>query len=125
MDLLNQLVPDYVDTRTRRLELAKQVTELQEKEAGLKAAILQIMQANELSVVGTGRVQLVRRTITKYGCNDWPSLFSYISASGNWQLLQQRLSEPAVAELFASASDPVPAIYSFDIEDLSRPQKVR
>lgn len=95
---LARLADSYIAARNARLALAKEVDKLQETESELKASLMAALSsAGAMGVAGkAGRVTLV--TKEEPTVRDWQAFYAYIVRNDAFDLLQKRLSAPAVRE---------------------------
>jgi hypothetical protein len=95
---LSQMVDAYIEMREQRLSMDRAAAELKEQESELKAALMTALAENKASAVGgrTHRVTLKNKDVPTV--TNWPALYDYITHNDAFDLLQKRLSGPAVEE---------------------------
>jgi hypothetical protein len=86
------------ETKQERLGLQKQVDLLKEKESALTQEIIDTLPKSSATGVA-GRVAACR-VVTKEvpTVTDWEALYAFIKKNNAFELLQRRLSVPAVTE---------------------------
>lgn len=106
------------ETRAARLELQKQVDELKKNEAELKDHLINSLPKSDASGV-SGKVanaKITKKTIPQV--EDWEAVQKYIKRTNAFDLLQRRLSAPAVTERW-DAGKTVPGVTKFIAVDVS------
>lgn len=107
--------------RADRLKLQKSVTALEEQESALREHIINNLPKSQATGIA-GKV--ARATIDSKSVpqvEDWDRLYDYISKNrkkGAFALLQRRLSDAAVRELW-DADKVVPGVKSFTVKTVS------
>lgn len=104
--------------RERRLELKRELEDLEKQERILKQELIQhIQEANVPGVMGKlANISLVAKTVPIV--EDWGALDDYILATGDLSLLQRRLGVKAVNERWEAGED-VPGVTTETNYDLS------
>lgn len=120
---LGEAVDLYRETRDLRLDMEKeaeaQIAPIKSFEDKLRAHIIQALSESSgvTGVAGKAyRAQLVLKRMPKV--TDWAQVFTWVRDTGRFDLLQKRLSNPAVAGLWESDVD-VPGIEPVAITELS------
>ncbi len=92
------LADQYAEVRAARLELQKLSERVKERESELYKMILANLEASpDTGAAGHNyRVQLVSKT--RNNVKDWPTLHAHIQKTGDFEMLQKRLADKAVAE---------------------------
>lgn len=121
MDLkeLAVLVDRYIQAREERRALEAQADKMKEElEQPLKAQILVALKESGAGSVGGTKYQaaLVKKTTPQV--TDWSALYAHIQKTGEFELLQRRLSPPAVKERWDEKEE-VPGVSPIQMEDLS------
>lgn len=107
----------YYTTRQERLELDRQADELKKIEAAIKDHLINNLQKDTTGVAGKlCRVQVVIKPEPQV--EDWPSFYAYVAKTKSFDLLQRRVSAPAVRERW-EANKEIPGISAFQKVDLS------
>jgi hypothetical protein len=110
---------DYIyDLKQRRLALQKDVAALEAEEKALRAHLIEKLPLqNASSIAGiSARVSLEPRTVPTVG--DWDAVFRFIKKTGKFELLQRRLSDAVVKELWDDGKK-VPGVGQLEITVLS------
>jgi hypothetical protein len=103
--------------RDRRLEMKKVVDALEEEEKALKEHIINTLPKSDTGAQGkTHRVSVVTKTIPQV--KDWNEFYKYIKRTNNFDLLQRRLSETAVSEIWDTGKT-VPGVSTFQVVSVS------
>jgi hypothetical protein len=88
----------YQEVRDQRLELQRQTDKLKEREDELKATLLATLQEQGVGGVSGKRYRVeVKLTVVPVVTN-WPEVYEYIKANDAFDILQTRLSAPAIRE---------------------------
>lgn len=117
---LGACADEMYQTRAARLALQKEVAELEKRESILKNHIIDTMPKSDGGAVG----KLVRVTIVskvRAQAKDWEAFWEYVwknRKKGATALVQRRLSEAAVKEIWDSGKE-IPGVESFTTLDLS------
>jgi hypothetical protein len=104
--------------RNQRLALQKQAEELQSVETALRAELIESIEKNNATGVSGQlvRVSVVHKRVPR--ATDWAALWKYIADTGSFDLMQRRLSDPAVKERWTDNQE-VPGVEAVDVTDLS------
>lgn len=109
----------YADVREQRLAMEKFVAEgIKARETEIRKHMQQVL-AESTDTGASGlvyRVQLVRKTGLR--ATDWSQVFAFVQQHGAFEILQKRLSEPAVREL-AESGVTIPGVEAYTYDDLS------
>ena len=83
-------------TRQSRLELQKQVDELASRESQLKTHLIAEFQRTGSTSIGgkIAKAELVEKE--EPTVLDWEALWKYVAKTKSWDILQKRISAPAV-----------------------------
>ena len=109
----------YSEVRDLRLAMQKATDEVKAREIEVHKMILgTLIESPDNGAAGEKcRVQLVRKT--HFNPKDWPALHGWIQRNGAFELLQKRLSTPAVKELYEKYEQLPPGIEKAEVDDLS------
>lgn len=112
------MVDEYISLREQRLALERQAETIKEKETEVKAGLIEALATNKAGGVAgkTHRVTLRTKSIPQV--HDWPKLYEYIRQNDAFDLLQRRLSAPAVAERWDARFD-VGGVIAVNVTDIS------
>lgn len=109
----------YADVREKRLAMEKEAALVKDRETEIYNAILSTL--NESADSGASgkhhRVQRVMKTVQSV--TDWPQLWAFIRETGNFEMLQKRLSDKAAAEWAEANGTQVPGVGEREIATLS------
>ena len=87
----DRLAKIYVKIRSKRLELEKQVQELQDQQDIVAKEILELCKEQGTFTMRTEHGTISRRVTKKYWSSDWHSMFEFIKEHDAFALLQQRI----------------------------------
>ena len=104
--------------RARRMEEQKKVDVIGDEEKALKQHIIDTLPKSHASGVAgrVARVSVVTKIVPQV--DDWPALYKYISRTKSWDLLQRRVSPPAVKARWDDHKA-VPGVGEFTVVDVS------
>lgn len=110
-------------TRLQRYALQKQVDALKAEEAKLTDAFIENIPASDATGIAGKLARITVTSATVPQVEDWDKLHAYILKEGKknpgvWALLQRRVGELAVKELW-DAGKAVPGVVPFGIKKLS------
>lgn len=126
MDDLKELaakVDEYADIRQRRLALEKDVEKLKEEESALKATLLEALVKTGAGGLGGKRFRVTHKVKSVPQVQDWDAFYSHIRETGEFELLQRRVSSTAVSERW-EAGEAVSGVVRVLVDDLSFPSKL-
>lgn len=105
-------------TKARRLEVQKQVDELEKQEIQLKEYIINNLPKSQATGVAgkLARVTLVQKT--KPQVQDWDKFYAYVKKNGAFEMLQRRLSDAAIQERWDNKKQ-VPGVEPFKVTTVS------
>ncbi len=106
------------ETRQQRLEIQKQVDQLQEQETALKNHIIDTLPKSEASGVAgkLARVTVVTKKVPQV--KDWDAFYKHIKKTGQFDLMGRGISKPAIEERWESGKQ-IPGVESFDVVSVS------
>lgn len=105
-------------TRQARLEIQKQVDAHAKMETILREHLINELPKGEASGI---QGKLARASVVlkvKPTVEDWPALYAYVKKTGNFDMLQRRLSDTAVKERWEDGKE-VPGVGKFQYADVS------
>jgi len=104
--------------RNKRLEVQRRVDAIAELETKLKDKIIAELPMSKASGVAgcVARVQIEPASVPQV--EDWPTFYAYIKKRGAFELLQRRLNDKAITELW-EAKKKVPGVTSFGYKKVS------
>ena len=105
-------------TRQDRLELQRQVDAMQELETALKNYFVDNLPKSQASGIAgkVARVQLGSKVVAQVA--DWPALYKYVKKNDAFYLMQRRLSDSAITEIWEDGKK-VPGVEPFTIVTVS------
>jgi hypothetical protein len=111
------MVNDYIRLREDRLSLERQAEAIKEKETELKAGLIEALATHGANGVAgaTHRVTLRKKSVPQV--QDWSKLYEYILQNEAFDLLQRRLSAPAVVERWDDKKE-VAGVVAISVTDL-------
>lgn len=116
---LGECVDAYHDTRDLRLAMEKEVEQVAEAERALKAHILQrISEQPGVSGVAGERYRAQRVEKRVPVVKDWAKVYAWIAETSRFDLLQRRLANKAVTDMW-DADEDVPGVEPAIAVDLS------
>ena len=100
------------EVRQARLDLQKKVDALSEQETALREHIIQTLPKSQASGVAgkLARVTVVTKDVPQV--KDWDKLYAHVKKTGQFELLQRRLSDSAFKER-QEAGKTVPGVELF------------
>jgi hypothetical protein len=113
-----KLADAYNLKRKARLALQKQVTDLEEEEKELKGDLIAALASEKATAVGGSTCTIEMKTVMEPTVADWKKLQEHIRATGNFELLYQRVNGKAVKERWDNKEE-VPGVQRFPVTKLS------
>jgi len=111
-DTLGSLIDRLEAIREEKRLLAEKEKEVNARFKDLEAMVLERLDKEGMEKA-TGRKASVSRSHTVVGTlQDWEALTKFIKRTGNFQLFQRRISDPAFRELLESKGS-VPGVEAF------------
>lgn len=109
----------YAEVRDLRLAMQKATDEVKARETEVQKLLLSaLLESPDSGAAGDKyRVQLVKKT--HFNAKDWPVLHDWIRQNGMFELLQKRLSETAVKELYEQYNQLPPGVEQTEVDGLS------
>lgn len=106
------------ELRQKRLEEQKKVDLIEAEEKALKEHIIQNLPKSEASGVAgkLARVTVVTKEIPQV--EDWDAFYKYVKKTGNFDLMQRRLTDAAVKERW-EAGEEIPGVKHFQVVTVS------
>jgi hypothetical protein len=115
---LGQEIDQLYSKRSARLALEKTVKELKEQEVTMREALLHRLQDTGLQRASGSLATAGVKSSTKPIVTDWDSVYNYIKENDRFDLVHQRISSLAWADLLA-AGTLVPGTESFTELDIT------
>jgi hypothetical protein len=106
------------ELREKRLEEQKKVDAIEAEEKAIKEHIIQNLPKSEASGVAgkVARVTVITKQVPQV--KDWDVFYKHIKKTGEFELLQRRLTDTAIRERW-DAGKQVPGVESFNAVTLS------
>lgn len=112
----------YNDVRQLRLAMDKEVDAIKAREAQIREHIIDnLSKSQDTGAAGLRyRAQIVMKDVPKVSeeKGGWAAVWAHIQQTGQFDLLQKRLGEKAVAERWA-AGEAIPGVEKMKIPDVS------
>lgn len=104
--------------RQQRLEIQKQIDELQAQESALKEHIINTLPKSEASGVAgkLARVTVVTKQVPQI--KDWDAFYKHVKKTGDFELMQRRLADTAIKERWEAGKE-VPGVEHFNAVTVS------
>ena len=104
--------------RQKRLEQQKKVQEIEKEEKALKAHIIETLPKSKASGISgkVARVSVITKKIPQV--KDWETFYRHVKRTGNFELLQRRVSDAAVKERWEDGKK-VPGVDHFNAVTIS------
>lgn len=104
--------------RQKRLEMQKEVDKLTAEESALKEHIINTLPKSEASGVAgkVARVSVVTKQIPQV--KDWDAFYKHVKKTGQFDLLQRRLTDAAVKERWENGKE-IPGVEHFNAVTVS------
>lgn len=115
---LPQCVDLYYTTRQQRLETQRRVDELQEQESALKAYIIESLSGQDSKGISGLSARVEVKEKERPAIEDWDTFMQHVSATGEYELIQRRLSDAAVKERWEQG-EVVPGTKRITVKELS------
>jgi hypothetical protein len=108
----------YAEVRELRLAMQKVVDEVQEREREIREHIIaNLSKSEDTGAAGKRyRAQIVKKVVPQVA--DWPALWAHILKTKRFDLLQKRVAERAVKDVWEEGSS-VPGVEKFNAIEVS------
>jgi len=115
---IGQCADRLYELREKRLGGQKIVDEVKAEETALKMHIIDTLPKSEASGVAgkIARVSVIIKEIAQV--NDWDKLYAHIEKTGNFDLLQRRVTDAAVKDRWEDGKE-VPGVGHFNVVTVS------
>jgi len=115
---LPDVVDNYISLRAQRLSLDKQVADLKKQEEEIKDHLISEFRSQGLSALG-GKAGICKLHMSvEPEVTDWPTLYTHIKETDNWDLLHRRLTTTAV-KLRWEEDETVPGVGKYEAYKLT------
>lgn len=98
LNKLAKAVDSYFETREARLKLDKLAAEMKKKESELKAFLIDNISKSDATGICGKLMRATLQTKTEPTPEDWSAIYKFVKKHNAFDLLQRRLSAPAVLE---------------------------
>jgi hypothetical protein len=113
-----QLALQWREARAARLAAQKQVDLLEVNEKALKKQVMERLEKAKNKAVSNGDRLFQLVTKDEPVADDWPKIYAHIKETGEFELIERRLSKAAVKER-AELGEKVPGVAWFPVTNLS------
>jgi hypothetical protein len=105
------------ETREKRLAVSKQVEALEKEESEIRAYLIDNLPNADTGAAGKlARVERYTKVVPK--AEDWEKVYGWVKKTGRFDLLQRRLNDKAVAEMWENKKT-VPGVEPFTVVAIS------
>jgi hypothetical protein len=106
------------NTRAERLELQHEIDNLAARETALKEYFISNLPKSQASGIAgkVARVQLGAKVVPQVA--DWPAFYKYVKKNDAFYLMQKRLSESGIVEIWEDGKK-VPGVEKFNVVTVS------
>lgn len=104
--------------RTKRLLLQKEVEAYQKQETELRERLIAELPKGDATGVQGKLCRVSVITKARPNVENWDKFYAYVKKTGNFDLMQRRLSDAAVKERWENNKE-IPGVGRFNIVDLS------
>lgn len=111
-DSLGSLIDTLDSIREEKRALAEKEKEINARYADIEAMILERLDKEGMKKATGGRASVSCSDTVVANLTDWEALTKFIKRTGNFQLFQRRVSDPAFRELL-EAKGSVPGLEAF------------
>jgi len=115
---VGSLIDSLQDLRAQKRALAEKEKELNEKYKALELSLIEAMD-NEGVTKSTGKAATASISMTRqFTTDDWDKFMAYVAKLKRFDLVQRRVSAPAVRELW-ELKGAVPGLTPYDKREIS------
>jgi len=106
------------ELRQKRLAMQKEVDVVAAEESALKEYIINTLPKSEASGVAgkLARVTIISKVVPQV--KDWPAFYAYVKKTGSFDLMQRRLTAPAVEARWEAGKE-IPGVEHFNAVTVS------
>ena len=117
--MLDELIDKWVALKGQREKLSKQDAEIGRQIAALQADIMQTMaQIGTTKAASPAGHSVSMNKVTEPAIADWPAFYEYVAETRQFELLQKRLSAPAIRDRW-DQGEAIPGVTSAEIFTIS------
>jgi len=113
-----KLADDWWTARKNRLVAKHEMDELEKIERGLKSKLIDTLKAAAISSIGGKQVKAELKLKKRPAVENWSELYAHIKKTGDFDLLQKRLTDSAVEARWEDKQD-IPGVYAMEVDDLA------
>lgn len=121
----DKLVKAYIKIRDKRLELEKQIRDLEEQQEVIQTELLSICKDTGTDGLKTQYGTVSRKLNKRYWTSDWDSFYQFIKEHDAFHFLHQRISNGNVDTFLAENPDLHPPGLQADAEYVVRVTRTR
>lgn len=121
----DKLVKAYIKIRDKRLELEKQIRDLEEQQEVIQTELLSICKDTGTDGLKTQYGTVSRKLNKRYWTSDWDSFYAFIKEHDAFHFLHQRISNGNVDTFLAENPDLHPPGLQADAEYVVRVTRTR
>jgi site-specific DNA-adenine methylase len=121
----DKLVKAYIKIRDKRLELEKEIRDLEEQQEVIQNELLSICKDTGTDGLKTQYGTVSRKLNKRYWTSDWESLYAFIKEHNAFHFLHQRISNGNVDTFLAENPDLHPPGLQADAEYVVRVTRTR
>lgn len=111
---VDTVIAAYVKLRDKRAELKKAYADedeaLKTKMERLEVYLLENMQKTGTTQLGSEHGTAYQQTTMKGNCSDWPSFWSWVAETGNFDFIQKRVSVAAIQQYYEENNELPPGV---------------
>lgn len=115
---LGACADELLRLRDTKDKLQREIDAIESQERAVREYLLSELPKDDASGVLGTRAKAVIRISQEPTCQDWQSVYAHITATGDFSLLQRRLSKAAIKERWA-AGEVVPGVGVFNVTTVS------
>ena len=104
--------------QAKRLAAKHKMEELEKIEVALKTGLLAALEKEGISSIGGKKVHVTLKRRVKPAVGNWQELYDYIQKTGEFDLLQKRLTESAVSDRWEDEVE-IPGVYPLEVAEIS------
>lgn len=121
---IGTVIDTLYDMRAKRIEKQREVDDMKSQEKVKAREIIERLKKDKtFKASGSHATAAITKSLEPVAEN-WPKLYKHIQATGDFELLHQRIASRAWAERIAAGKQ-VPGIGSVEVEDLSLTKATR
>lgn len=113
-----KLADDWWTARKKRLVAKHKMDELEKLERALKSKLMDALKAASISSIGGKKVKAELKEKKRPAVGDWGKLYAHIKKTGDFDLLQKRLTDSAVEARWEDEIE-IPGVYAMGVDELS------